>query len=160
MEKNIKVFVMDVDGTLTDGKIYMGVEGEMLKAFDIKDGYGVHEILPVHGIKTVIMTGRQSQIVLNRANELEIDYVLQNVKDKVSAIQKLSLELGYSLEQFAYIGDDVIDLGAMKLCGLRGCPADAIEEVKEVSDFVSVKKGGEGAVRDFIEWLVSERSKK
>lgn len=148
---------MDVDGTMTDGKIYIGATGELFKAFDIKDGYGIHKILPEYQVKTVIMTGRTSQIVLNRAKELKIDSVLQNVKDKEKAIIDLANEIGCSLEEIAYIGDDIIDIKPMELCGVSGCPSDAVEEVKDVADFVSVKSGGCGAVRDFIEWLVTEK---
>lgn len=152
--KRIKVFVMDVDGTLTDGKIYMGSSGELIKAFDIKDGYGIHEVLPSHHVMTVILTGRTSEIVLNRAKELEVDYVLQNVKDKEMAIRDLAASLGCCLDEIAYIGDDMIDLEPMRLCGVCGCPVDAIAAVRDICDFVSEKRGGDGAVRDFIEWLV------
>ena len=151
---SIKLFVMDVDGTMTDGKIYMGSNGEMFKAFDIKDGFGIHEILPAFGILPVIMTGRTSRIVLNRAKELGISHVIQNAKDKGAAIRVLSEELDCGMEQMAYIGDDIIDIKAMELCGIKGCPQDAVDSVKEICDFVSSKKGGEGAVREFIEWLV------
>lgn len=156
MKKKVKVFVMDVDGTMTDGKIYMGVNGEVFKAFDIKDGYGIHEILPKHGVITVILTGRTSDIVVNRGKELEINYILQNVKDKGSAVSELSKTLGYSTDEFAYIGDDIIDLCAMEMCGVKGCPVDAAQEVQAVSDYVSCKEGGKGAVRDFIEWLLDK----
>ena len=155
--KRIKVFVMDVDGTMTDGKIYMGSIGELFKAFDIKDGYGIHEILPRYHVKTVIITGRTSQIVDNRAKELEIDYVLQNVKDKKRAIVDLANEIGCSLDEIAYIGDDIIDLEPMELCGVSGCPADAARDIKSIADHISDKCGGYGAVRDFIEWLVAEK---
>lgn len=147
---------MDVDGTMTDGKIYMGEKGEVFKAFDIKDGYGIHEILPAHGVTTVILTGRTSDIVVNRSKELEIDYIFQNVKNKKNSILELSRTLGYGMDEFAYIGDDIIDICAMELCGVKGCPADAVREVKEIADYVSCKKGGEGAVRDFIEWLLDK----
>lgn len=157
MKKPIKAFVMDVDGTMTDGKIYMGENGEVFKAFDIKDGYGIHEILPEHGVVTVILTGRTSKIVMNRARELEIDHVLQGIKDKGNAIRELAAELGCNTDEFAYIGDDVIDISAMRLCGVNGCPADAVREVKEVCDFISDVKGGAGAVRDFIEWLLGKK---
>ncbi len=157
MDRKIKVFVMDVDGTLTDGKIYMGANGEVFKAFDIKDGYGIHEILPSYGVQTVIMTGRKSDIVLNRAKELDISYVLQNIKDKENALKELALKLSCDLQEIAYIGDDCIDIPPMRLCGVKGCPNDAIEEVKRISDYISSKKAGEGAVRDFIEWLVGEK---
>lgn len=152
----IKIFIMDVDGTMTDGKIYMGAAGELIKAFDIKDGYGIHEILPAHGVTTVIMTGRMSQIVVNRARELEINYVLQNIKDKKEAIYDLSKKLGVSTAEMAYIGDDLIDKPAIKLCGISACPADAVNEVKSIVTYVCTKNGGDGAVREFIEWLLLE----
>lgn len=154
MKRNVKAFVMDVDGTLTDGKIYMGAEGEVLKAFNIKDGYGIHEILPIYGIMTIILTGRTSKIVLNRAKELDVDLVLQNIKDKKEAIIGISQKYNIKLEEIVYVGDDLIDLEAMKICGLKGCPADAVKEIIQISDFVSSKIGGEGAVREFIEWLI------
>lgn len=151
--KKIKVFIMDVDGTMTDGKIYMGAAGELFKAFDIKDGYGIHEILPQKGIKTVILTGRTSEIVLNRAEELEVNIVLQNVKDKQKAILDLSEKLRCETEEMAYIGDDMIDISAMNVCGVSACPNDATEDVKKVCQYICRKSGGEGAVREFIEWL-------
>ena len=152
--RNIKLLIMDVDGTMTDGKIYMGASGEVFKAFDIKDGYAIHEILPKYGIKSVIITGRTSDIVLNRANELEIDYVFQGIKDKTAKIKEIALELDVDISQIAYIGDDIIDLEPMKLCGVSGCPNNAVDEIRQVSSFVSTKQGGDGAVREFIEWLI------
>ncbi len=149
----LKAFVMDVDGTLTDGKIYMGAQGEMFKAFDIKDGYGVHEILPENGIKTVIMTGRSSEIVLNRAGELEIDIVLQNIKDKEKAIRELKQRMNWKREEIAYIGDDIIDISAMNECGFLACPNDAVKEVKEICRYICRNNGGHGAVREVIDWL-------
>lgn len=157
MERKIRAFVMDVDGTLTDGKIYMGIHGEEFKAFHIKDGYGIHNILPKYGIKTAFMTARKSDIVQNRAKELEIDFVLQNVRNKQKAVRDLANKLQCSLSQIAYIGDDIIDIDAMLLCGIKGCPADAALEVRNICDFVSPQNGGHGAVRDFIEWLVKEK---
>lgn len=154
--ENIKLLVMDVDGTMTDGKIHMGISGEAFKSFDIKDGYAIHEILPKYGIKSAIITGRKSNIVLNRASELEIDYVFQGIKDKTAQIRKIAKELDISVSQIAYIGDDMIDLEPMKLCGVSGCPADAVNEVRSISSFVSAKCGGDGAIREFIEWLVND----
>ncbi len=151
--KKIKVFIMDVDGTMTDGKIYMGTSGEIFKAFNVKDGYGIHEILPENGVTTVILTGRTSEIVFNRAKELEIGIVLQNVKDKSKAMLELTEKLQCEREEMAYIGDDVMDIGAMKECGIAGCPNDAVKEVKEICKYICKKEGGAGAVREFIEWL-------
>ena len=150
----IKVFIMDVDGTMTDGKIYMGAGGELMKAFDIKDGYAIHELLPENGVCPVIMTGRVSDIVTNRAKELEVPYVMQGIKDKRAAVFQLMEQLDCSAEEAAYMGDDLIDLEAMRLCGTRGCPADAVPEIKAICSFISTKNGGSGAVREFAEWIL------
>ena len=152
----IKLFVMDVDGTMTDGKIYMGNNGELFKAFNIKDGYGIHEILPKHGVKTAILTGRCSAIVENRAKELEINDVIQNAKNKIVSLKKLVGKYGISFAEVAYIGDDIIDLAPMELCGVKGCPADAAKEIKNKADYICLTEGGAGAVREFIDWLVEK----
>ena len=154
-----KYLIMDVDGTLTDGKIYMSNTGELMKAFNIKDGAGIHDILIPAGITPVIITGRTSDIVLNRCRELGITEVHQGVSNK---IEKLITVIGGEdkLNTVAYIGDDINDLSCMKPVkeagGLVGCPADAVEKVKEMADYVAVRNGGDGAVRDFIEWLVDK----
>lgn len=152
----IKYLIMDVDGTLTDGKIYMSDAGEIMKTFNIKDGCGIHDILIPAGIIPVIITGRSSQIVLNRCKELGITEVHQGIKNK---IQKL-LQITNNLSTVAYIGDDINDLSCIESIkaagGLVGCPADAVEKVKNIADFISGKNGGNGAVRDFIEWVVEK----
>lgn len=150
----IKYLVMDVDGTLTDGKIYIGNKGEMMKAFSIKDGCGIHDLLIPSGIHPIIITGRKSKILLKRCKELGIKRIYQNVKDKKEILKSISEELN----TFAYIGDDINDLPVMQLIkeagGLIGCPSDAVLKVKTISNFVSEYKGGSGAVRDFIEFLL------
>ena len=153
--QNIKYFAMDVDGTLTDGKIYMGNTGEMFKAFNIKDGYGINEILPKLCITPIIITGRKSDIVKNRCNELHIDLFFQNIHDKLTKLKEI---VGAdNLDKVAYIGDDLNDIEVMRAVksngGIVGCPKDAIDEVVEISDFVSSHNGGDGAVRDFIDYL-------
>lgn len=155
-KKHIRFLVMDVDGTLTDGKIYMSPTGELFKAFDIKDGCGIATILPKHSIITVIITARESQIVLNRAEELNISHVYQSCRDKLSKLREVCND---RLDEVAYIGDDLTDLDVMiavkEAGGLVGCPADAIKEVKEIADYICERNGGNGAVREFIEWLVN-----
>ena len=145
---------MDVDGTLTDGKIYMSNDGEAMKAFNIKDGCGIHDILIPAGITPVIITGRTSKIVENRCGEIGIQEIYQGISNK---IEKL-LSITDDLSSVAYIGDDINDLSCMKPVkeagGKIGCPADAVKKVKEIADFISTKNGGDGAVREFIEWLV------
>lgn len=153
--RKIRLLFMDVDGTLTDGKIYMGDQGEAFKAFDIKDGYGIHEILPQHGIVPVIITGRTSRIVENRASELGVTELYQGRYEKLETMREVLERFHCPPEEAAYIGDDLLDMPCMRLCGVRGCPADAVPAVRAVSDFVSTKLGGNGAVRDFIEWLVA-----
>ena len=152
---------MDVDGTLTDGKIYMGNDGEVMKAFDVKDGYTIHYQLRSKGIIPVIITGRESQIVINRCKELEIDYLYQGVSDKIAKLKELLQITDYSWKNVAYIGDDFNDVDCMKLIkshgGLTGCPADAAKQVRVLVDFVSEYNGGCGAVRDFIEFIFNKQ---
>lgn len=157
MNKNIKILFMDVDGTLTDGKIYMGSNGEAMKAFDIKDGYGIREVLPKHGIIPVIITGRVSEIVNNRAKELQITELYQGKHEKQETMLRVLDKYHYSGCEAAYIGDDILDISCMELCGIKGCPSDAAPEVKEISDYICQAPGGSGAVREFIEWLVKEQ---
>jgi 3-deoxy-D-manno-octulosonate 8-phosphate phosphatase (KDO 8-P phosphatase) len=152
----IKMLVMDVDGTLTDGKIYMGQNGELFKVFDIKDGYAINEILPKYGITPIIITSRISKIVENRADEIGVKFVYQGVKDKLALIKKIADENAVTLEEIAYIGDDLNDLDCIKACGLGGCPADAASEIKEIADYVTKKPGGSGAVRDFVEYFIKK----
>ena len=166
MKKRIKFFVMDVDGTLTDGKIYMGENGEIMKAFDIKDGYAIHDLLPENEILPVIITGRESNFLKNRCTELGIVEVYQNIRDKIKQLEQIlsakqcSAQVDYSV--VAYIGDDLNDLPCMNLIklsgGLIGCPNDAILAVKKNADFISSHNGGNGAVREFVEWIIEKES--
>ena len=159
----IKFFIMDVDGTLTDGRIYMGNDGELMKAFNIKDGYGIHDILPCAGITPVIITGRESEIVTRRCKEIGIHRIYQRVDDKVEALKSLINEDGVSMNEVAYIGDDINDLSVMLLIkkggGKTGCPSDAVPRIIAIADYVADHRGGEGAVRDYIEWLISKEEK-
>ena len=139
--------------TLTDGKIYMGKDGETMKAFDVKDGYGIAQILPKLGIIPVIITGRRSQIVANRSKELGITELYQGVSDKAGALRKAAAKLGCECRNAAYIGDDLNDLECMELCGLTACPADGAAQVKAKADYICRANGGIGAVREFIEYI-------
>ena len=152
----IKYLVMDVDGTLTDGRIYMGNNGEMMKAFSVKEGCGIHDLLIPAGITPVIITGRKSKIVENRCKETGIEKIFQNVKNKPEILEQLTDDLS----TIAYIGDDINDLSCMKMVkengGLTGCPCDAVHNIKEIADFISEKNGGDGAVREFIELILNK----
>lgn len=152
----IKYLVMDVDGSLTDGKIYMGPNGEAMKAFSIKDGYVINFILKPVNIVPMIITARTSAIVQNRCDELGIQEVHQGKMDKLAALTEI---IGESeLGNCAYFGDDIIDLKCMlpikEAGGMIGCPSDAVPAIKAVADYVCLSKAGEGALREFAEWLV------
>ena len=142
---------MDVDGTMTDGHIYMGPDGEAMKVFSCKDGLGIKELLPQMGITPVIITGRDSVITANRAKELHIEALYQGIADKLPLLKQIAQEYGISSEEIAYIGDDLNDLACMQYCGLTACPQDAQQAIKDIVSFVAPRDGGKGAVRDFIE---------
>ncbi len=149
----IKLLVMDVDGTLTDGRIYISAQGEAMKAFHVQDGYGIAHILPELGITPVIITGRKSEIVRQRAKELKITELYQGIGDKLAKLQEVAGSLGIAREEIAYIGDDLNDLSCIRWCGLSACPADAVPEVIPECDFRCTREGGRGAVREFIGYL-------
>lgn len=153
---SIKMLVMDVDGTLTDGHIYIGAEGEMMKAFHVQDGYAIAHVLPEKGIVPVIITGRSSKIVERRAAELKIQHLHQGVSDKLSKLREVAGELGIGADEIAYIGDDLNDLDCIRYCGLTACPADAVPEILNAVDYVCERNGGRGAVREFIDKFVRE----
>lgn len=157
---------MDVDGTLTDGKIYMGANGEAFKAFDIKDGYALHTLLKEHNIIPVIITARKSPMVEHRCKELGVAEIHQGIMNKLNCLKGIiekysSADLHYNLSNVAYIGDDLLDLQCMNPIkdagGLAGCPSNAVSEIINVCDFVSPHKGGEGAVRDFAEFIIKKQ---
>ena len=161
---NIRFLVMDVDGTLTDGKIYMGNDGELFKAFDVRDGYGIKEILPRVGIIPVIITARESRILEHRCRELDITELHQGEREKFKCLERV-LEIWsekdgrqYTLRNVAYIGDDILDLRCMepvtKQGGLTACPADAVKQVKEEVSYICQCTGGNGAVRELIDKLL------
>ncbi len=156
--QDIKYLVLDVDGTLTDGCVYMSDNGELCKAFNIKDGYAMAHMIPAAGMEILIITGRTSKIVENRCKELGITEVHQGVADKLTTLETILEKNGSSLKDCAYMGDDLNDLGVMNAIqaagGFVGCPADAVDEVIKQADFVSKKDGGRGCVREFIEWLI------
>ena len=149
----IRWLVMDVDGTLTDGSIFIGAEGELMKAFHVQDGYAIAHILPSLGITPVIITGRSSRIVETRARELKITHLHQGITDKLSMLKSVAADLHLHPSEIAYIGDDLNDLDCMKYCGISACPADAVPEVLEAVDYVCKREGGRGAVREFIGFL-------
>lgn len=153
----IEYLIMDVDGTLTDGKIYIGQDGEIMKAFSVKDGYAISSLMRDAGVQPVIITARESQILINRCKELGIERLIQGQHNKLETVYDIVGKK--NLDKCAYFGDDRLDLECMKNIkdagGIVGCPVDAIHEVKAISNYVCVNKGGEGALREFVEWMLS-----
>lgn len=154
---DIKTLVFDVDGTLTDGKIYMGNDGEVMKAFDVKDGYGIHCLLPSIGIIPVVITSRNSDIVKRRCMELGINYIFQNVDDKWLTLSSLLDKLNISASNVVYMGDDLNDIVCMKAIELGGgmiaCPQNAVNAVKKIADYICSNHAGNGAARELIDFL-------
>ncbi len=165
--KDIRFLVMDVDGTLTDGKIYIGQEGELFKASQVKDGCGIKDILQTLGIRPIVITGRSSRIVENRCRELGVTLLYQNTKDKAAKLKEILAELSqkdgtvYTERETAFIGDDLPDLACIRSVrnagGITACPADAAAAVREAVDIVRAKRGGEGAVRELIDLIEDQR---
>jgi len=154
----IKLVLLDVDGTLTDGGIYRGNNGEELKRFNVKDGYAIVNAQKL-GIEFGIITGRKSELVEIRSNELKIKYLYQGISEKTVILEEIMQKTGLKKEEIAYMGDDLNDILIMKQSGLTSAPKDAADEVIQIADFVSEKNGGSGAVREFVEYILKKDGK-
>lgn len=156
----LKLVLSDNDGVLTDAGVYYSDTGEALKRFSLRDGMGV-ELLRNAGIATAIITRENSQIVARRAEKLRLPHVYLGIWNKREHLDLIVKETGYSLEQMAYIGDDVNDLACIESIGdlgLTGAPADAVPQIRSAVHYVCEEKGGYGAFRDFAEWLLRHRN--
>lgn len=152
-KKWIKLFLCDVDGTLTDGGMYYSESGDELKKFNTRDGMGF-QLLREAGIKTGIITSEDTKIVANRAKKLKVDFLCQGKRNggKLAVAKEICSKMGIALDEVAYIGDDINCIELLKAVGIKACPADACEEVKAIADIsVMMKKGGNGCVREFIQ---------
>ncbi|MFM2588748.1 3-deoxy-manno-octulosonate-8-phosphatase KdsC [Vibrio sp. TBV020] len=154
--KEIKLLICDVDGVFSDGLIYMGNDGEELKTFHTRDGYGVKSLMNA-GIEIAIITGRRSQIVENRMKALGISLIYQGQDDKVKAYQDIYSKLNISAEQTGYIGDDLIDWPVMEKVALKVCVADGHPLLAKRANYVTSIKGGHGAVREVCDLILQAR---
>jgi 3-deoxy-D-manno-octulosonate 8-phosphate phosphatase (KDO 8-P phosphatase) len=152
---DIALLAMDVDGVMTDGGIIVHDDGSESKKFHVHDGAWIR-IWRRQGLKTAVITGRQCQAVEHRMRGLEIDYVYQHAVDKLAAFEKLQAESGIPAERIAYIGDDVMDLPVLRRVGFSAAVADAHEQVRLIADYVTTCRGGHGAVRELIEYLLKK----
>ncbi len=157
-KSRIKLFITDIDGTLTDGGMYYSENGDELKKFNTRDGMGL-QMLREAGIKTAIITSEDRQLNLRRAEKLKIDYIRQGKVNggKVAVAQEIAKEMGITMQEVAYIGDDVNCVELLSQVGYAACPADACERVKNISGIVVLnKKGGNGCVREFVERIINK----
>tara|TARA_B100001013_G_scaffold148493_1_gene88084 strand:+ start:1161 stop:1628 length:468 start_codon:yes stop_codon:yes gene_type:complete len=150
------MLILDVDGVLTDGRLFYGSAGIEMKAFNVHDGYGIKKI-QLEGISIAIVSGRTSDAVERRAKELNIRFLFQNVAQKDEVLEELCRESGIQPRHMAHVGDDLPDLALFQNVGLGIAVADARVEVQKSADFVTKAKGGEGAVREVCELILASR---
>jgi len=149
----VRLMVLDVDGVLTDGRLYFGPQGEALKVFDVRDGHGIKMLL-AHGIAVAILSARSSAIVEARARELGITHVLQGQSDKEQGFTDLLLETALTAADCGYAGDDLPDLPVLRAVGFAATVADACDEVKAIAHWIAPRPGGSGAVRALAEYVL------
>ncbi len=154
-EKNIKLFLTDCDGCLTDGGMYYTESGDEFKKFNTLDGMGF-QLLREQGILTGIITGEETKIVERRAAKLKMDFLRQGVKDKLSVVREICDQNHIELSEVAYVGDDINDYETIQAVGFGCSVSNAVDKVKSVSRYVSKKSGGKGAVREIIDWVLEE----
>ncbi len=151
--RNISLLILDVDGVLTDGRITYTSDGKEIKSFDAKDGHGI-VLARDSKFKIALISGRNSPVTEIRANELKIDLVFQGIRDKKKALRQIMEDMNIGLEQVAYVGDDVIDIPVMEIVGLSVAVADAHPKVLQIANWVTERRGGRGAVREFVDLLM------
>ena len=155
--KKIKLVALDMDGTLTDGSINIGGDGELFKRFNAKDGLGITTAVR-HGLRVAVITGRKGPIVQRRAEELGIaEDVMSGISAKKKALQALADKYNLSLKEIAFMGDDLNDLPALLTAGLSAAPADAAADVRQRVSYIATHNGGQGAVRDLLELILKAR---
>jgi 3-deoxy-D-manno-octulosonate 8-phosphate phosphatase (KDO 8-P phosphatase) len=155
--RSVKFIILDVDGVMTDGGLYYSADGVEFKRFNAQDGYGIVRAREC-GLGVGIISGRETPIVNARARALGIDDVYQGAADKVEAMREIQARHDLSNDQMAYIGDDLFDLPLLAVVGFSAAPKNARPEVKRKVDYVTSAAGGDGAVREFIDFILSHRS--
>jgi len=154
----IDTFIFDVDGVLTDGSLAVTTDGEMLRTMNVKDGYALKAALD-SGYKIAIISGGTNEGVRTRLKALGVKFIYLGAHDKIKQLNSFVNSSGVNMNNILYMGDDIPDIPVLKVVGLSCCPQDAVNEVKEVSTYVSNKNGGKGAVRDVIEQVMKIHGK-
>lgn len=156
--QKIKLILLDVDGVLTDGRLYYGNDGEEFKAFDIQDGLGI-KLLQKGGIEVGIITGRTSKLLTRRTEELDIELVVQGREDKLTALNEILEDRAINLKEIAFVGDDLPDLAVISRVGLGITPANGNHIVASQALWQTKKAGGQGAVREVAELILNAQGK-
>ena len=154
---DIRLFLTDVDGTLTDGGMYYGSDGTEFKKFNTRDGMGL-QLLQQTGVKVGIVTSENTAINVNRARKLKLDYLKQSARDggKLAAVNEICAEMGITLQQVAYVGDDVNCFDLLAAVGWAACPADACDKVKSIKGIhILQRRGGDACVREWIDQILA-----
>jgi 3-deoxy-D-manno-octulosonate 8-phosphate phosphatase (KDO 8-P phosphatase) len=149
----VRLMVLDVDGVLTDGRLYYGPQGEAMKVFNVRDGHGIKMLLAA-GLRVAILSARRSEIVTARARDLGVDQVLQGQSDKQAGFDRLLADTQLTAEQCGYMGDDLPDLPVLRAAGFAATVADACDEAKAAAHWVAMQPGGGGAVRALAEYVL------
>ena len=156
--QKITMLLCDVDGVLTNGEIILGTHAQEFKQFNVQDGMGI-TLAREGGLKTGIITGRESEAVKRRAKELKFDIISQGAKDKLEVLNEIKNNFNITYENVCYIGDDLLDMNIMRKSGVAACPVNARKEVKELSDIITEHQGGKGAVRELVEIILKTQNK-
>ncbi|MEO6133925.1 MAG: HAD-IIIA family hydrolase [Ginsengibacter sp.] len=156
--QNVKTFVFDMDGVLTDGGLYITEENKWLRKMHVRDGYAL-QLAIKSGYNIIVISGSDSPEVANRLNRLGVQHVFMGVKDKSTILQEWMLANNLELSESLFMGDDIPDYECMNLVGIATCPLDAVSEIKEVATYISPFCGGEGCVRDVIEKVMKLNGK-
>ena len=156
--EDIRMLVLDVDGVLTDGTLVINSDGTESKFFNSLDGHGI-KMWQRAGLEVAILSGRLSEPTRHRARQLEIKYIFEDCHDKLPVLKEFLKKINLSPESVAYMGDDVVDLPTMRYVGLSVAVANAVDEVKKHVDYVTIRSGGNGAVREAIEYILKKSGK-
>jgi 3-deoxy-D-manno-octulosonate 8-phosphate phosphatase (KDO 8-P phosphatase) len=154
--KHIRLLVLDVDGVMTDGRIIMDHEGHEIKNFDVKDGHGI-KVLMRYGVDVILVTGRRSAVAEHRARDLGIGEIHQGVTNKLEIADTILRNRSLNYEHMAFVGDDIVDIPVLKRAGFSAAVDDAVLDVKKCVDYVTVNKGGRGAVREVCELILKAK---
>ena len=151
--KDVRTFIFDVDGVMTDGIVLLTPEGEMLRSMNVKDGY-ILQLAVKKGYRIIIISGGSCEAVRRRFTLLGLEDIYLSCSNKMEVFEKVMAEYGTDPAHVLYMGDDIPDYEVMRKVGVPACPADAVEEIKAISKYISSRKGGEGCVRDVIEQVM------